>query len=128
GEARERWIEARAPLHPAALLVNCVTPEAARVALARIVPLAQDVGALPGAYANLGSAEPLPGGGFDIALDPAAYAESAKELLDAGARILGGCCGTTPEHTRALRAVLDERSAAQEGAVAQGDAAWQALV
>ena len=26
---------------------------------------------------------------------------------DAGARIIGGCCGTTPEHLRAMKAALD---------------------
>jgi hypothetical protein len=27
--------------------------------------------------------------------------------LDAGARIIGGCCGTTPEHIRAMRDALE---------------------
>ena len=31
------------------------------------------------------------------------------ELLDAGAYIIGGCCGTGPEHIRAFRQVVDER-------------------
>ena len=30
-----------------------------------------------------------------------------QELLAAGARIVGGCCGSTPDHIRELRAVLD---------------------
>jgi 5-methyltetrahydrofolate--homocysteine methyltransferase len=34
----------------------------------------------------------------------AAYARFAR---DAGARIIGGCCGTTPEHIRAMRLALD---------------------
>jgi 5-methyltetrahydrofolate--homocysteine methyltransferase len=25
-----------------------------------------------------------------------------RELIDSGANIIGGCCGTTPEHIRAL--------------------------
>lgn len=33
---------------------------------------------------------------------PEAFAEEAKALVSAGARIVGGCCGTTPEHIRAL--------------------------
>ena len=36
----------------------------------------------------------------------AAYACMAR---DAGARIVGGCCGTTPEHLRAMREALDSR-------------------
>ena len=40
---------------------------------------------------------------------PQDMAADAGELLEAGAGIIGGCCGSTPEHIRALRAVLDER-------------------
>ena len=35
---------------------------------------------------------------------PEKFAESAKELLAAGANFIGGCCGTTPEYIRALSA------------------------
>ena len=35
-----------------------------------------------------------------------AFGESMKRLIAAGASIAGGCCGTTPEHIAALRAVL----------------------
>ena len=34
---------------------------------------------------------------------PEFMAEKAKELVDAGVSIIGGCCGTTPEHIRAIR-------------------------
>lgn len=33
---------------------------------------------------------------------PAQMADTARRLLDAGARIIGGCCGTTPEHLAAI--------------------------
>jgi 5-methyltetrahydrofolate--homocysteine methyltransferase len=32
-------------------------------------------------------------------------------LLDAGARIVGGCCGSTPDHIRAFRTIIDARTA-----------------
>ncbi len=32
--------------------------------------------------------------------DPNYFAESAERLVDAGANLIGGCCGTTPEHIR----------------------------
>ena len=38
---------------------------------------------------------------------PEKFAESAKELLAAGANFIGGCCGTTPEFIRALRLSLE---------------------
>ncbi len=38
---------------------------------------------------------------------PEFMAEKAKELISTGVSIIGGCCGTTPEHIRALRKVVD---------------------
>jgi methionine synthase / methylenetetrahydrofolate reductase(NADPH) len=37
---------------------------------------------------------------------PDYYADYAKKLVLAGANIVGGCCGTTPEHTWAMREML----------------------
>jgi 5-methyltetrahydrofolate--homocysteine methyltransferase len=37
--------------------------------------------------------------------DPATMAACAVEMRDAGARIIGGCCGTTPEHLAAMSAL-----------------------
>jgi homocysteine S-methyltransferase len=38
---------------------------------------------------------------------PAYMADYASRMLDAGSRIVGGCCGTTPAHIRAMREVVD---------------------
>jgi len=38
---------------------------------------------------------------------PAFLADKARELATIGVAIIGGCCGTTPEHVRALRAMVD---------------------
>ena len=40
---------------------------------------------------------------------PALMAEYAVMARDAGATIIGGCCGTTPEHLAAMRAALESR-------------------
>jgi len=40
---------------------------------------------------------------------PALMAEYAVMARDAGARIIGGCCGTMPEHLRAMREALETR-------------------
>jgi 5-methyltetrahydrofolate--homocysteine methyltransferase len=37
---------------------------------------------------------------------PAEMASQVKDLILAGANIIGGCCGTTPEHIRQLAAVI----------------------
>ncbi len=41
---------------------------------------------------------------------PELMAEYARMALDAGARIIGGCCGTSPEHIAAMRKSLDSYS------------------
>jgi methionine synthase I (cobalamin-dependent) len=38
---------------------------------------------------------------------PSYFAEKAVELIEAGVSIIGGCCGTTPEHISAIRKVVD---------------------
>ena len=37
---------------------------------------------------------------YDV--DPGSFAKSVTELVKAGVRVIGGCCGTTPEYIRAL--------------------------
>jgi homocysteine S-methyltransferase len=55
---------------------------------------------------------------------PAYMADYGARMLEAGARMIGGCCGTTPEHIRAMRAAMDrppaDRPAAQVTPVAAG--------
>ena len=43
---------------------------------------------------------------FDMA--PASFAAGIAECLRAGAHIVGGCCGTSPEHIRAVAGILEE--------------------
>jgi homocysteine S-methyltransferase len=38
---------------------------------------------------------------------PSYFAKAAARLVEAGATVVGGCCGTTPEHIKALRAEID---------------------
>ena len=40
---------------------------------------------------------------------PEFMASRVIELLDAGVAVIGGCCGTGPEHIRAIRAAVDRR-------------------
>lgn len=43
--------------------------------------------------------------------DPEYFAKAAARLVEEGATVIGGCCGTTPEHVRGLRTALDARKA-----------------
>ena len=40
---------------------------------------------------------------------PAFMAERVGELIDLGVKIIGGCCGTGPDHIRAIRSAVDAR-------------------
>jgi homocysteine S-methyltransferase len=39
---------------------------------------------------------------------PETFATRAREMVAAGARLIGGCCGTTPNHIAALSAAISE--------------------
>jgi homocysteine S-methyltransferase len=43
------------------------------------------------------------GGRFVYVSSPAYMAEQAVAMIEAGASLIGGCCGTTPEHIAAMR-------------------------
>ena len=59
-------------------------------------------------------------GRFVFAASPEYFGTVAPRMLAAGARIVGGCCGTTPEHIATMRAALDGLTAT---AATAGDAA-----
>ncbi len=40
---------------------------------------------------------------------PAYFASVMPRLIDAGVAVFGGCCGTTPEHIKAIRSVVDQQ-------------------
>ena len=42
-------------------------------------------------------------------MTPSDFTTGIKECLNAGAKLIGGCCGTSPEHIRAVGEVLDKR-------------------
>ncbi len=74
--------------------VNCGTGPEAAIETVRSLRRA---GALPiFAYPNGG----LPAKGDWLAPDP--FAEACVGLAEAGATVIGGCCGTTPSHIQAL--------------------------
>ncbi len=107
---RELAAAAREAVHAgaAAVLVNC-TP--ASRTLLYVLELAE-LGVPFGAYANAGAAEdrlghladwgtpaPRP---EDARAQAQAYAALAQTWVDAGATLVGGCCGTSPTHVGAL--------------------------
>ncbi len=49
------------------------------------------------------------GGKLEYPETPEFFAEKIPELIEIGVSIIGGCCGTTPEPIKAMRAVLESR-------------------
>jgi len=45
---------------------------------------------------------------------PGFFAEKSRELIDIGVSIIGGCCGTTPEHIQAIRSLVDSSNEDRE--------------
>jgi len=57
--------------------------------------------------ANAGLPQLGPDGQTTFPMGPDEFASFVPALIEAGANFLGGCCGTTPEHLRRLRAAVD---------------------
>ena len=57
--------------------------------------------------ATPGDASPVGARARRATLSPTELAAFASYWIGAGARIVGGCCGATPSHVRALRAAID---------------------
>ena len=41
---------------------------------------------------------------------PAFIASYARRFVNLGVKLIGGCCGTTPDHTRSIRSVIERES------------------
>lgn len=111
GTPLRRAVAELAPLHAAGRLaavgVNCTAPRHVP-ALVRTVAAA----GLPAvAYPNSGAWDAARGR-WTGADDPDGFGEAAASWCEAGAVLVGGCCGTGPEHVRSVRARLDARAGA----------------
>jgi len=105
GESLESAAEQIQEEAPLAVLVNCLPPSSVDRCLATLA-----ASGLPfGVYANLG--EPEASGGFAPSeeCNPEQWSDHTARWLDAGARLVGGCCGTSPGHIRAASERLARR-------------------
>ncbi len=85
-----------------ALLINCLPVSH----VPGVIPWLRDFTDLPlGVYPNLGHLEGERWR-FDERIDPEEYAKLALEWRMEGAQIVGGCCGTTPDHIGAAAKAL----------------------
>ena len=105
GECAERLTDAGADVVGA----NCGDLDPTE--MAAVVSLLRSATSLPVlAEPNAGKPEWVNGlTCFNMA--PAPFAAGIVQCMDAGARVVGGCCGTTPRHIRAVASALEQRGA-----------------
>lgn len=106
---------ALADLPVTGVLANCCAPES----ITRAMPQLKQTGLkYIGGYAN--TFQPIPEDwdltgdkktdgalGLRGDLDPDSYAAHANDWLNAGATVIGGCCGTRPAHIARLKQLID---------------------
>lgn len=122
GSAKLRSGESVAKAHAAlagqpvsAFLVNCCSPESVTAAMPELASLGDaPVGGFANGFAEIPedweSGDGIAALGKRRDLDVEAYAGHVLDWLDAGARIVGGCCEIGPDHIARLRRMRDERA------------------
>lgn len=110
GEAVTDAADAALDLGASALAFNCCPVDAVTVALRLVTDRHGDRLEI-GGYANRFVSDRTSPGAANAGLsslrddlDPEAYLSAVEEWLDAGATIVGGCCGIEPEHIRRIAA------------------------
>src|SRR5215471_2871289 len=103
GARPEDVVSALEPLGVAAIGVNCgVGPQAALDAIKRMgTRTARPLAAMPNA-----GVPTLANGRQMYIATPEYFADYARRFTSAGVALIGGCCGTSPAHIKAMRAVL----------------------
>lgn len=101
GETLAKAVSELEALKVDAILLNCAPPDDITAGMKELAPHAR----VPtGTYAHIGRFDP-PEWMFTEEYPPARYTEESRRWKQMGARILGGCCGTTPEHIAELGAL-----------------------
>jgi len=84
-----------------------LAPDAVAVMHSPVSVISPALSALRGRFRGpLGAYPEIGDGTHDSSTTPAELAATAENWLQAGAQIVGGCCGTTPDHIRALRVAV----------------------
>jgi S-methylmethionine-dependent homocysteine/selenocysteine methylase len=107
GDRLEDVVRRMEELGVSAVLLNCFP---ARDMDTRVAGLMEMTSLPTGAYANMGIPDDVEGWESKGVLTPGEYAEHVAGWVRAGARLVGGCCGTGPEHIAKLHEMLQDRS------------------
>lgn len=99
GATPERAAAELAAAGAGAIGVNCGTGPAAMIEVVRALKAATHLPILARPNAGIPA---LSAGSLVYPESPAAFASHAVALVEAGASLIGGCCGTTAQHVRAV--------------------------
>lgn len=92
-----------------ALGINCTPVPTLHQPLAELLAAARG---LPcAAYGNVGRTDAIAGWTCTEECPPPDYARAVQRWLALGARLVGGCCGTTSEHVAVVRGAIDQQHA-----------------
>jgi len=86
-----------------AIGVNCMPPSLVPGLITRMTQLTEKPVIV---YPNSGESYDAVTKSWSGIADPVDFGEAAKEWYDLGARLIGGCCRTGPEHVRAIRTAV----------------------
>jgi methionine synthase / methylenetetrahydrofolate reductase (NADH) len=106
GETPEQVAAAVGALRPVAVGTNCTLGPQGLLTVVRRMAAAVPDGVLLSALPNAGLPHVVSDRSVRFASDSAHFGRYAAHYVAAGARLVGGCCGTTPAHVAAAAAAL----------------------
>ena len=106
GETPEQVAADVGALHPVAVGTNCTLGPQGLLTVVRRMAAAVPDGVLVSALPNAGLPHVVSDRSVRFASDSAHFGRYAAHYVASGARLVGGCCGTTPAHVAAAAAAL----------------------
>ncbi|MDT7743787.1 MAG: methionine synthase / methylenetetrahydrofolate reductase [Actinomycetota bacterium] len=106
GETPEQVATAVGALRPVAVGTNCTLGPQGLLTVVRRMAAAVPDGVLVSALPNAGMPHVVSDRSVRFASDTAHFGRYAAHYVASGARLVGGCCGTTPAHVAAAAAAL----------------------
>ncbi len=99
GESLNEAYEQIADFQPAAFLVNCIAPQVITLIFSKFLQFFD----IPvGAYGNAGKSNPEQDGVIREVYSPEEFFSEVRKWEEWNPLLIGGCCGTTPEHIRVI--------------------------
>ncbi|MCX6167959.1 MAG: homocysteine S-methyltransferase family protein [Ignavibacteriales bacterium] len=102
GEPLNEAVEFISEFSPTCIGFNCVTPQLLNKYFEKNIPPKKW-----GFYFNCGGSEHSDAI-IKCVLDPLSYSIEIKQLLELNPMYAGSCCGSNPDHTRAIKVMFDE--------------------